>query len=55
MFIVPIDGLDGTTIEIEKEDTNISAMGTSMEKSSCTFVTKNYLFLEGYVFPYLNM
>ncbi len=44
MSIVPIDGLDGTTIKIEKEDTNIFGVGIFMEKSSCAVVIRK-LFL----------
>jgi len=44
MSIVPIDGLDRTTIKIGKEDTNIFGVGISMEESSCAVVTRR-LFL----------
>jgi hypothetical protein len=44
MSIVPIDGLDGTTIKIEKEDTNIFGVGMFMEESSCAVVIRK-LFL----------
>jgi hypothetical protein len=40
MFIVPIDGLDRTTIKIEKKDTNIFGVGISMKKISCAIVTR---------------
>jgi hypothetical protein len=52
---MPIDGLDGTTIEIEEEDTSISTIRASMEESLCTLVIKNCLFLKGYVFLYISM
>ncbi len=55
MFTMPIDGLDGTTIEIEEEDTNIFTIKASMEESLCALVTKNCLFLKGYVFLYISM
>jgi hypothetical protein len=44
MSIVPIDGLDRTIVKIEKEDTNIFAIGISMEESSCAVVIRK-LFL----------
>ncbi len=44
MSMVPIDGLDKTTINIEKDDTNIFGVGISMEESSCAVVIRK-LFL----------
>jgi hypothetical protein len=42
MSIVPIDGLDRTTIKIEKKDTNIFGVGISIELSSCAVVTRMF-------------
>ncbi len=50
LYIVPIDGLDRTTIKIGKEDTNIFGVGISMEESSCAIVTRRlFLFWRLYI------